>query len=53
MSWSMLMLMLKAIMGNGPQTDLVGFGVGTRIVVTYRKRKIMLWLLLFDVLLYF
>jgi len=43
MSRSMLMLMLKAITGHGPQTDLVGFGVDTHIVLIYLKVKIVLW----------
>jgi len=43
MSRSMLMFMLKVITGHGPQTDLVGFGVDTQVVLIYLKRKIVLW----------
>jgi len=38
-----LMLMLKVITGHGPQTDLVGFGVDTPIVLMHLKRKAVLW----------
>jgi len=37
------MLMLKVITGHGPQTDLVGFGVDTPIVLMHLKRKAVLW----------